>query len=89
MVLASRSVSGVLFPGALRRAGSVTIHLCSPPVGSAEAQSEQLIPRLGLAPDGVYRAAVVAHDAGALLPHRFTLTCAGSLRPSAVYFLLH
>ena len=28
-------------------------------------------------------------DAGALLPHRFTLTCARSPGPSAVYFLLH
>jgi hypothetical protein len=32
---------------------------------------------LGLAPGGVYRAARVAPDAGALLPHRFTLACAG------------
>ena len=30
---------------------------------------------LGLAPDGVYRAAAVARSAGALLPHRCTLTC--------------
>ena len=29
-----------------------------------------------LAPDGVYRAARVTPGAGALLPHRFTLTCA-------------
>ncbi len=33
---------------------------------------------LGLAPGGVYRAARVTPGAGALLPHRFTLTCAGS-----------
>jgi hypothetical protein len=31
---------------------------------------------LGLAPGGVYRAARVTPSAGALLPHRFTLTCA-------------
>ena len=34
------------------------------------------LPLLGLAPGGVYRAARVTPDAGALLPHRFTLTCA-------------
>src|ERR1700722_11949761 len=34
-------------------------------------------PTLGLAPGGVYRAIEVTLDAGALLPHRFTLTCAG------------
>ena len=39
---------------------------------------------LGLAPDGVCRAARVAPDAGALLPHRFTLTCGRSPGPSAV-----
>ena len=32
------------------------------------------VPLFGLAPRGVYRAADVAADAGALLPHRFTLT---------------
>ena len=35
-----------------------------------------------LAPSGVYRAASVARNAGALLPHRFTLACARG--PSAV-----
>src|ERR1700730_5090422 len=35
------------------------------------------VPRFGLAPGGVCRAARVTPDAGALLPHRFTLTCAG------------
>ena len=34
-------------------------------------------PTLGLAPGGVYRAGGVAPAAGALLPHPFTLTCAG------------
>jgi hypothetical protein len=34
-------------------------------------------PTLGLAPGGVCRAARITPDAGALLPHRFTLTCAG------------
>ncbi len=44
-------------------------------------------PLFGLAPDGVYRAAVCCHPRGALLPHLFTLTCAR--RPSAVRFLWH
>ena len=34
-------------------------------------------PTLGLAPGGVYRAERGHPDAGALLPHRFTLTCVG------------
>ena len=34
-------------------------------------------PTLGLAPGGVYRAGRVTPVAGALLPHLFTLTCAG------------
>jgi hypothetical protein len=42
-----------------------------------------------LAPDGVYRAIRVTPDAGALLPHRFTLTCDRSPGPSAVCFLWH
>jgi hypothetical protein len=36
-----------------------------------------VLPLSGLAPGGVCRAARVAPGAGALLPHRFTLTCAG------------
>jgi hypothetical protein len=36
-----------------------------------------VLPLRGLAPGGVCRAARVAPGAGALLPHRFTLTCAG------------
>ncbi len=49
---------------------------------------------LGLAPSGGCRAAGVATDAGALLPHRFTLTCAvipseeERSQPSAVFSLL-
>src|SRR6476660_3358515 len=38
-------------------------------------------------PGDVCRAAPVTRGAGALLPHRFTLTCAR--RPSAVCFLWH
>ena len=33
---------------------------------------------LGFAPGGVYRASQVTLAAGALLPHRFTLACAGT-----------
>src|ERR1019366_4426311 len=46
-------------------------------------------PTFGLAPGGVYRAGRVTPAAGALLPHRFTLACAGFHPPSAVCFLLH
>jgi len=44
-------------------------------------------PLFGLAPSGVYLAAVCCHRRGALLPHLFTLTDAEFA--SAVYFLLH
>src|SRR6478672_11498907 len=51
------------------------------------------MPTLGLAPGGVCRAVRVTPDAGALLPHRFTLACTRSGRtraePSAVCSLLH
>src|SRR3954452_15596272 len=50
----------------------VAIHLCGPP-GDVDRAGH---PLLGLAPGGGYRAARVTPDAGALLPHRFTLTCA-------------
>ena len=48
-------------------------------------------PLFGLAPGGVYRAVRVTPDAGALLPHRFTLACAIPLPgpPSAVCSLWH
>ena len=44
---------------------------------------------LDLAPGGVCRATRVTPGAGALLPHRFTLTCARRTGPSAVCSLLH
>lgn len=58
-------------------------------------------PLFGLAPDGVYRARSCCQSCGGLLPHRFTLACAGAcapkdtaalrrqIWPSAVCFLLH
>ena len=45
-------------------------------------------PLFDLAPSGGCRAAGIAPDAGAPLPHRFTLTCADRGRPSAVCSLL-
>ena len=42
-----------------------------------------------LAPSGVYRAAKVTLRAGALLPHRFTLTGTSLPKPLAVSFLWH
>ena len=74
-VTVSRPVGGVLSTGPLRESGWVTIHLCGPPgsVGGRAALS-----LFGLAPDGVCQADRVAPVAGALLPHRFTLTCARS-----------
>src|SRR5580704_10811440 len=56
---------------------------------SSRRAGEQPFPTLGLAPGGVYRADRVTSIAGALLPHRFTLTCVDRSPPSAVCFLLH
>jgi hypothetical protein len=57
--------------GSVRRSpGGVAIHLSGLPGDIGRAAR----PLLGLAPGGVYRAARVAPGAGALLPHRFTLT---------------
>ena len=65
----------------------VTIHLCGLP-GDIDRAGR---PPFGLAPGGVCRAARVTPGAGALLPHRFTLTCASPRRapPSAVCSLWH
>src|SRR4051812_49110171 len=46
-------------------------------------------PTFDLAPGGVCQAVRVTPGAGALLPHRFTLTCGTFRRPSAVCFLWH
>ena len=51
--------------------GWVAIHLSGPPGDIGRAGR----PALDLAPSGVYIAARVTPDAGALLPHRCTLTC--------------
>ena len=89
VVVASRPVRRILF-GTLRSVGghpsrpAIARRLQRPTRGRSGGTT---LPLLGLAPDGVYRATRVTPDAGALLPHRFTLTCAR--RPSAVCSLLH
>src|SRR5687768_3483228 len=50
----------------------MAIHLCGPPGEIGRAGP----PTFDLAPGGGCRAAGVTPDAGALLPHRFTLACA-------------
>jgi hypothetical protein len=71
----------------------VTIHLCGLPEGvQLPGRTGRPCPLLGLAPGGVYRADDVAVAAGALLPHRFTLTCdrsAEATRPIGGLSLLH
>jgi hypothetical protein len=57
------------------------VRLCDHPSlrptrGCPEGRTGRPCPLLGLAPGGGCRAAGVTPDAGALLPHRFTLTCA-------------
>src|SRR5437764_5957683 len=74
----SRPVGGVLSTGRLPGSGWVAIHLCGLPGDIGRASR----PTFGLAPGGVCRAARVTPDAGALLPHRFTLTCSGRPAPS-------
>ena len=76
---ASRPIGGVLSSVSQ----GMAIHLCGLPgdIGRATRLA------FDLAPGGVCRAEQVTLSAGALLPHRFTLTCA--LRPSAVCSLWH
>jgi hypothetical protein len=72
------------------RRGGVAIHLSGLPGDCpSSGRTGRPCPTFGLAPGGVYRAARVTPDAGALLPHRFTLACAGRSPPSAVCSLLH
>ncbi len=91
--MVSRPVSGILWAPGLSARRPVAIHLCGLPEGCSATcvvvRKGDPCPLLGLAPGGVYRAARVAPDAGALLPHRFTLTCDRSPGPSAVCSLLH
>jgi len=68
-MVVSRPVGGILSGG--HETTWVAIHLSGLP-GIIGRATRSL---LGLAPGGVYRAVRVAPNAGALLPHRFTLTC--------------
>ncbi len=57
--------------------------------GNSDGQPSD-VPLFGLAPDGVYQAFPVTRKTGALLPHRFTLTCPTiAMDGQAVFFLLH
>ena len=73
---ASRPVRRILFGPR----SAVTIHLGRrSPDGSSGLPGvigRAVLPLLGLAPGGACRATRVTPGAGALLPHRFTLTCA-------------
>ena len=60
-----RSSSVATYPGVSKRAG---------PTRDETDFSVPCFSLLGLAPSGVYRAKPVTRSAGALLPHRFTLT---------------
>ena len=73
-VTVSRPVSGILSSGPFPGSGLVTIHLVRSTWGEMGGPP---LPRFDLAPGGVCRAARVTPGAGALLPHRFTLTCGG------------
>ena len=84
MVTVSRRVGGVLSLGSLAVTEGVAIHLCGLPGDIGRAGP----PTFGLAPGGGCLAAGVTPDAGALLPHRFTLACARLPGPSAVCSLL-
>jgi len=71
--MVSRPVSGVLstFP----KEGWAAIHLSDLPRECLCYKARGLPPMFDLAPGGVYLATSITQDAGALLPHRFTLTC--------------
>ncbi len=74
VVAASRTVGGVLFAAEAARWPSIyAAYLGNVIRGSLGGPPVSLF---GLAPSGVCQAARVTPDAGALLPHRFTLTCA-------------
>src|SRR4051794_28892677 len=85
-VTVSRPVSGVLWQ---RRSAAGDHPSARPTRGSSLAgRAGHSCPLLDLAPGGGCRAARVAPDAGALLPHRFTLACDRRTGPSAVCSLL-
>ena len=86
--MVSRPISGVL--STFLSEGWAAIHLSDLPRECLVSKAcGPRAPTFDLAPGGVYQATVITHDAGALLPHRFTLTCTWSPRSSAVYSLWH
>ena len=76
---------------------AATIYLCTTiarrlhrDLPECHNEADRFCTLFGLAPDGVYQADRVTPTAGALLPHRFTLTTHPPLADrSAVYSLLH
>src|SRR5689334_19647357 len=85
-VVVSRPVRRILLrtvarpPAAIPLGRRLPAGSSSPPGGVCVRAA---LPLSGLAPGGVCRAARVTPGAGALLPHRFTLTCATG-RPAAI-----
>ena len=75
VVVVSRPVGGVLSTPE----GAVWPSISAAYLGTVRSlgRTSSPCPTLGLAPGGVCRADRVTSVAGALLPHRFTLTCAG------------
>ena len=72
--MVSRPISGVL--STFENEGWAAIHLSDLPRECLFYKACGPPPMFDLAPSGVYLAVLIAQDAGALLPHRFTLTCA-------------
>src|SRR5664280_507027 len=88
MWMMSRPISGVL--STFLTEGWAAIHLSDLPWECLVSETRgPRTPTFDLAPGGVYQATLITQDAGALLPHRFTLTCTWSPRPSAVCSLWH
>src|SRR5665213_4293363 len=84
----SRPISGVL--STFLSEGWAAIHLSDLPRECLVSRAcGPRAPTFDLAPGGVYLAISIARHAGALLPHRFTLTCTRLPEPSAVCSLWH
>ena len=91
LLTVSRPVGGVLSGPRLEggRPGWPSIYAAYLGSALSRGQTSSLSPTFGLAPGGVYRAGGVTLAARALLPHPFTLACAGRSPPSAVFSLWH
>jgi len=76
LAVVSRPVSGILcYPRRSESDGDHPSNAAYPRVADRSRRTSSPFSLLGLAPSGVYRAVQVALHAGALLPHRCTLTC--------------